>query len=244
MCGLWNSITAARSVALVLCRCVWIRGRRREEGRPRAERGVRMGEAALQCWPLRDSSIQNVQSCSAPVAGWFMTLMENFSTLLATWQNTSAQQENHSTSPPPPTPPPSRNRTGVVFSPKNQEETAAFLYFAHYHQTKGSGDFSAGEGFNYSKAALAPVVCAPWINLFLRRPGEWLVTNSSQGSAGDIYHRSIWGNDCTPAGLQDWTQKTLLFNLLLVLLDIFSIRVPLSLKRQVRGDSLLLLHAL
>lgn len=35
------------------------------------------------------------------------------------------------------------------------------LFTLHIHfQTKGSGDFAAGEQFNYLKAVIAPVVCA------------------------------------------------------------------------------------
>lgn len=52
----------------------------------------------------------------------------------------------------------------------NQEEMTASFYFAHYYQTKGSGDFAASEGFNYSKAVLAPVVCAPWLHLLSKSP--------------------------------------------------------------------------
>lgn len=65
------------------------------------------------------------------------------------------------------TPGPSSPKTYTSF---NQQDMAASLYFAHYYQTKGSVDFAAGEGFNYSKTVLAPVVCAPWIHLLLRWP--------------------------------------------------------------------------
>ncbi len=170
---------------LVLSRYVQIRGRKREVERTRAESVAGKREGALQCWPPRDSSIQNMLSCSASVTGfkssletWIRSWLWLRATPLCTVLDKTYQLSRKIISHP-------LHclllflllllllLTFAPYSPSNyisfnQQETAASLYFAQHYQTKGSGDFA--EEFNYSKAVLAPVVCAPWIHLLLRWP--------------------------------------------------------------------------
>lgn len=153
-------------------------GRKRAVDRTRAESEVGMREGALQCWPLWDSSIQNMLSCFAPVTGFKSGVETEYLHDFDWEQFHSAPDTIYKLSRKILSPQICSNLS-ISFSLKlhsfNQQEMAASLFFAHYYQTKGSGNFAASEGFNYSKAVTAPVVHAPWIHLLLRRPvNDWL----------------------------------------------------------------------